>query len=241
MDKDEIIRLLKSTTNVYADESSHMDDGSTFMVLGAIWMDSETTTDFTARVKEIKVRHEIPLFREIKWTKVSQAKLDYYKELVDLFTSYAGVNYRAVIADKTKLDHERFGHTRDDFYYIMQYYLIRNIAEKCLGKIKIYLDYKDTWSGPRCHKLADYLNHTAKIKTQGILAQPIRSYESAALQLADLISGALMYANKERSEEDSSAKLSLVEYIESKLQINLKQSTQPSDEKFNIFFWEARD
>lgn len=241
MEKSDIIKLLNSTTNVYADESCHMDDGSNFMVIGAVWMDSELVRSFAQKIKEIKTKHNIPFFREIKWTKVSSAKLSYYRELVDLFACFSGVNYRAVVANKTKLDHERYGHTRDDFYYIMQYYLVRNIAEKCLGKIKIYLDYKDTWSGVRCHGLAEYLNNTGKIKSQGIVAQPIRSYESAALQLADLISGALMYANKDRTDKDSSAKLDLVRYIESKLKINLKQSTQPSEEKFNMFFWEARD
>lgn len=241
MDKVEMIRLLKSTVNVYADESSHMDDGTVFMVLGAIWMDSELTSDFTSKVKDIKTRHNISKFREIKWTKVSQAKIDYYKELIDLFVSYPGVNYRAVVADKTKLDHERFGYTRDDFYYIMQYYLIRNIAEKCFGSMKIYLDYKDTWSGVRCHKLADYLNNTKKVISQGVVAQPVRSHESFALQLADLISGAIMYANKNRSDGDSMAKLELVNYIKQKIEVDLASSTSSSAEKFNIFFWEARE
>lgn len=236
-----MIRLLKSTVNVYADESSHMDDGTVFMVLGSIWMDSGLTSDFTSKVKDIKNRHNISKFREIKWTKVSQAKIDYYKELIDLFASYSGVNYRAVVADKTKLDHERFGHTSDDFYYIMQYYLIRNIAEKCFGSMKIYLDYKDTWSGVRCHKLADYLNNTKKVISQGVVAQPVRSHESSALQLADLISGAIMYANKNRSDSDSMAKLELVDYIKQKIGVDLVSSTSLSVEKFNIFFWEARE
>lgn len=241
MDKAEMIRLLKSTINVYADESNHMDDGTVFMVLGAIWMDSELNSEFSTKVREIKARHGISKFREIKWTKVSGSKIDYYKELIDLFMSYPGINYRAVVTDKTKLDHERFGHTRDDFYYIMQYYLIRNIAEKCFGSIKIYLDYKDTWSGIKCHKLADYLNNTRNIRSQGIIAQPVRSHESSALQLADLISGAIMYANKNRSDSDSVAKLELVDYIKQKVGVDLVGSTSSSAEKFNIFFWEARD
>lgn len=240
MEKEELLKLLNTTINVYADESSHTNDGSTTMVLGATWMDSDMAQLLSGKTKLIKMRHDISTHREIKWTKVSNQKLDYYKELVDLFIDTDGLNFRAVVVDKTRLDHERFGQTSDDFYYKMQYYLIRNIAEKCLGKIKIYLDYKDTWSGKRCHKLAEYLSSTNKLHSQAISAQPVRSHEAVAIQLADLISGAVMYANKERSEGDSTAKLDLVRYIEQKTGQSLKKETPYSVEKFNLFFWEPR-
>lgn len=240
MQKDEILRLLKSTVNIYADETSHTNDGSKTMVLGATWMDSELAKTLSDKVKLIKIRHNIPSHREIKWNKVSEKKLDYYKELIDLLIDTDGINFRAVIVDKSILDHERFGQTSDDFYYKMQYYLVRNIAEKCLGRIKIYLDYKDTWSGKRCHELADYLSNTAKIHTQGIAAQPVRSHESVAIQFADLISGAVMYANKPRTDNDSASKLKLVEYIEARTGQSLTKETPYSIEKFNLFFWEPR-
>jgi len=240
MEKEDILRLLNTTVNVYADETSHTNDGSTTMVLGATWADSDTAKTLFGRIKLIKMRHNISLHREIKWTKVSSKKIDYYKELIDLFLNIDGLNFRAVIVDKTKLDHERFYQTSEDFYYKMQYYLIRNIAERCLGKIKIYLDYKDTWSGKRCNKLADYLSNTTKLHAQGISAQPIRSYESVTIQLADLISGAVMYANKERKDGDSAAKIELVRHIEERTGQSLKKETPYSVEKFNLFFWEPR-
>ncbi len=240
MDKKDLTKLLNGVTNVYADESSHTNDGSTTMVLGATWMDTETAASLSDRIKLIKLRHDISIYREIKWTKVSQNKLDYYKELIDIFFSTDGLNFRAVIVDKTKLDHTRFSQTSEDFYYKMQYYLIRNIAEKCLGKIKIYLDYKDSWSGKRCHKLAEYLSHTTNLHTQGIAAQPVRSHESVAIQLADLIAGAVMYANKDRTDLDSKAKLELVRYIEERTGQSLGSETPYSVEKFNLFFWEPR-
>lgn len=240
MEKEAIVRLLNTATNVYADESSHTNDGSITMVLGATWMDSDIAKSLLGRVKLIKARHEISPRREIKWTKVSNNKLDYYKELVDLFLTTDGINFRAVIVDKTKLDHERFNQTSEDFYYKLQYYLIRNIAAMRLGKIRIYLDYKDTWSGKRCHKLADYLSNTTRIHANGISAQPVRSYESVAIQLADLLSGAVMYANKERKDGDSVAKIELVRYIAERIGQSLDKETPYSVEKFNLFFWEPR-
>jgi hypothetical protein len=240
MEKEELIRLFETTVNIYTDESSHMDDGSTTMVLGATWMSAELAKELADKVKLIKVRNEIPVRREIKWTKVGANKLDYYKELIDLFVSTVGINFRAVVVDKSKLDHDRFNHTRDDFYYIMQYYLVRNIIEKCLGKTRIYLDYKDTWSGKRSQELSKYLSNTGKLIGKDISAQPIRSHESIALQLADLMSGAVMYANKERDDGSSVAKLELVRHIESRIGQKLNQETPYAVEKFNLFIWKSR-
>ncbi len=241
MEKEDIIKLLSTTTNVYTDESSHMDDGSKIMVLGATWMNSDIVKEFADKIKLIKSRHDIPRKREIKWTKVGTKKIDYYKDLIDLFVVTEGLNFRAVVVDKTVLELEKHGKTRDDFYYIMQYLLIRNIAEKCFGKIKIYLDYKDTWSGKKSIELADYLLHTKKIHSQGISAQPIRSYESTALQLADLMTGAVMFANKERDKADSKAKLELVQHIENRIGQSLAEGTPYNVEKFNLLFWGPRE
>jgi len=88
--------------------------------------------------------------------------------------------------------------------------------------------------------LAEYLSHTTNLHTQGIAAQPVRSHESVAIQLADLIAGAVMYANKDRTDLDSKAKLELVRYIEERTGQSLGSETPYSVEKFNLFFWEPR-
>ena len=73
----------------------------------------------------------------------------------------------------------------------MQYYLVRNIAEKSgeSNSLKLFLDYKDAWSGNRSNILAEYLNKTKRLNNKIFTAQPLRSHEVIDLQLADLITG----------------------------------------------------
>ena len=74
---------------------------------------------------------------------MSAAKLDYYKDLVDAFFLLEQVNYRAVVIDKSKIDCEAYNKTQDDFYYTMMYILVRTIAEKRYGDIRLFFETTD--------------------------------------------------------------------------------------------------
>lgn len=230
----------ESTINIYSDESNHINNGSTTMLLGAIWCDKETAKTLSNKIKLAKLNHGISNHREIKWTKVSQAKLEYYKSLIDIFTDNDQLKYRAVIVDKTTLDHEIFNQSEDDFYYKMQYYLVRNIAEKRSGPFRIFIDYKDAYSNRRCIELSRILSNKASFINKNFTTQPVASHQVNALQLADLITGAVMYANKPEAEKKSSAKKDLVDYIEKRIGQKLTIKTPAALDKFNLFFWEPR-
>lgn len=227
--------------NVYIDESRHNNDNDGgCMLLGAIWLDIEQLAVLNDAVRLIKKKHSISPRREIKWTKVSTAKLDYYREIIQLFLNLEQINYRAVIIDKSKIDYESHGKTRESFYYTMQYILVRNIAEKRLGDIRLFLDYKDAWSGKYSHELASYLNNTGSLNHKSLTAQPLRSHEVVGLQIADLITGAVMYANKPKDEQKSEAKMTLIRLLEESIEQKLTESTPYGIEKFNLLFWEPR-
>lgn len=237
----EDIEKLLSATNVYIDESGHTDDpNSNNMVLGALWVSITQLPLLTDAVRTIKKKHEIAPHREIKWTKVSRAKIEYYKDIIDAFVGIEQVNYRAIIIDKTKVDYEAHGKTRDDFYYTMQYLLVRTIAEKRFGDVRLFLDYKDAWSGKQTTKLAKYLNNTGSLHNKSLSAQPLRSHEVTGLQVADLLTGAVMYANKPEQSQDSSAKKELIEYIEDRVGQSLCAGTAYGAEKVNLLFWRPR-
>lgn len=237
---EEYLSNVLSDTSVYIDESRHVGGNDGKMLLGALWLDNAQLATLTDAVRLIKKKHEIAPRREIKWTKVSGAKLEYYKDLIRLFTELDRVNYRAVVIDKEKVDYEAYSKTQDEFYYTMQYLLVRNIAEKRLGEVRLFLDYKDAWSGKQSHKLAEYLNNTGSLHNKSLTAQPIRSHEVIGLQLADLITGAVMYANKPKDEQKSQAKLELITLIEELTGQTLTHGTPYGIEKFNLFFWEPR-
>lgn len=99
----ENIETLLSATNVYIDESGHTDDpNNNIMVLGALWLSVLQLSLFTDAIRTVKKKYDIASHREIKWTKVSSAKLDYYKELIDVFFAVEQVNYRAVVINNCR-------------------------------------------------------------------------------------------------------------------------------------------
>ena len=72
--------------NVYCDETCHLiNDGINVMVLGAIWCPQTKIKEINDRIKEIKVRNGVSEIMELKWTKISPAKIDLYKDLVNYF------------------------------------------------------------------------------------------------------------------------------------------------------------
>lgn len=226
--------------NIYSDESDHLGLYGPNIVIGALWCTPEAARILSGEVKLAKRRFGVPDAIEVKWTKVSQSQLDYYKALVDLVIDNEDVYFRSVIAPKANLDHKKYNHTPDDFYYILQYYLVRNIAGTQSSTFRIFLDHKDSWSGYRSHKLRDYLQNTALLSSKDFRVQPVRSHEVVGLQLADLLIGAVAFANRPARSGESRAKRELVDYIEQRAGQKLTLQTPPSIQKFNLFFWKPR-
>ena len=65
---------MSETLNIYCDESCHLlNDGHEVMTLGALWCPLERRREISVRLREIKVKHGIPVTTEVKWVKVSPA------------------------------------------------------------------------------------------------------------------------------------------------------------------------
>lgn len=229
----------ETAINVYSDESRHLKNQSQNLVIGGIWCESATTRSLTDKVALIKRQFDIAPRREIKWTKVSPAKLDYYKALIDMFFAEDGVYFRAIVVPTGNLQHELFNQTEDEFYYKMQYAMITNIIRKRVGDFKIFLDYKDTWSNFRSQKLASFLGNKIDFHDRSFTAQPIRSSESTPMQLADLLIGAVAYAANETRPKGPKAEL--VQKIESLSGQKLNQQSPFGVDKFNIFIWHPQE
>lgn len=225
--------------NIYCDESCHLEhDGEKYMVLGGIICEKNHRKIIRNNIIEIKRKHNLKEKAEIKWNKVSPSKLAYYKELVDYFFESDLLRFRAMIIDKTQINHKKFNQTHDDWYYKMYYELLKNLAEPKANNY-IYLDIKDTKSARKVEGVKNYLN----IKMNEYEYEPIKhiqsinSQESSIMQLADLFIGAIGYRNREIFNKDSSssAKAELMNYIISKSGYSLLKSTWLSEKKFNLF------
>lgn len=130
--------------NVYCDESCHLEhDGQQAMVLGGVWCPESKRQEISQRIREIKVKHGLGKDFEIKWTKVSKSKLDFYMDIIDYFFDDDDFHFRGLIVpDKTKLNHDAWEQTHDEWYYKMYFNMLKVIFDP-QAKYRVYLDIKE--------------------------------------------------------------------------------------------------
>jgi hypothetical protein len=224
--------------HVYCDESCHLEhDQASAMVLGAVWCPATHRAMLARKVKAIKKAYGLPPGIEIKWVKVSPAKLDFYRALLDLFFDEAMLHFRAlVVPEKQLLNHGRLSQSHDEFYYKM-WYLLLNPMLNPDHRYRIFLDIKDTQGQAKITKLHDVLcnaNHDFDRELiQSI--ELVHSHDVLLLQLADLLIGAIAYAH--RGLQDSPAKQALVAHIRERSGLSLARSSLLRADKFNLFVW----
>jgi hypothetical protein len=228
--------------NVYCDESCHLQhDLQTAMVVGAVWCPTAKAHEVAERIREIKEKHGLARWFEVKWTKVSPAKLDLYVDLIDYFFDDDDLRFRAVIIpDKTKLRHDEFGQDHDTFYYKTYYMMLRAILSPD-ERYTIYLDIKDSRSHAKEQKLRDVLCNALYDRDRNVIQklQSVRSHEVEQIQLADLLIGAVSFVNRQDLGR-SAAKRTLVERIRKRSGYRLTLSTLMRSEKVNLFRWQAQ-
>lgn len=232
---------MPETFCVYCDESCHLErDGQPAMVLGALWFSLDKTQEVSDRLREIKTDHRLPAHFEFKWTKVSPAKVSFYRSILDYFFDDDDLHFRAIVAPKLSLRHDDFGQDHDTWYYKMYFDLLKFVLAPD-RRYRIYLDIKDTRGGAKVRMLHQVLAHSVYDFDRKIIerVQTVRSHEVAPLQLADLLVGAVSFANRPTGQ--SSAKRALVQRVRERSGYALTRSTLLGERKLNIFCWTPRE
>lgn len=224
--------------NIYCDESCHLEhDHQPIMILGAISCLLEKTPFIAKRIREIKQKHHLHPHFEIKWTKVSPAKIAFYLDIVDYFFDNDELAFRALIVKKKdQLTHYDFDQDHDLWYYKMYFVMLKAILDP-EAHYRIYLDIKDTCGGEKIRKLHDVLSNNLYDFSKEIVEriQLVRSDEIEILQVCDLLIGAVSYIN--RALSTSEAKLQLIERICERSGYSLLRSTLLKEHKLNLFVW----
>ncbi len=243
---------MREIVNIYCDESCHLqNDGEAVMAIGAVYCPASKKNKIFERLFELKQKHDlIPkhkknekdnrTYYELKWNKVSKSKLDYYKDVVNYFFDDDDLHFRTlIVANKAKIDYEKFNHTHDTFYYKMYFGMLKAILNPELAHY-IYIDIKDTRSKDKVHKLEQVLRNDKYDYAKEIIkqVQQVRSNEVEMIQLTDLLVGALAYIN--RGKNDSKPKNDLIQLIKHRSKYSLTKSTLLRESKFNIFIWEPQ-
>jgi hypothetical protein len=106
------------------------------------------------------------------------------------------------------------------------------------SRYRIYLDIKDTQGTSKVEQLHEVLSNNMYDFRREIIekVQTVRSHQVEQLQLADLLIGAIAYAN--RDLHTSQAKLEVVKRFRERSGYRLTSKTLFREDKVNLFVWQ---
>ena len=221
--------------NIYCDESCHLlNENCKTMVVSCLRAPKNKVKKISDDIIALKKKHKIWKYAEVKWSKVSENKENFYFELLEYFFNNNDLKFRACIIDKNKLNHPAFEQNHNIFYYKMIYHLVDYILENNKS-YNIYADKKDN-----SYSSKKQLIITKKFLQshcyQTIKLQNMTSYKSQIMQLNDFLQGIVCYYNRHLYLESnaSRAKLNLIKLIQTK---GIKLDITNYNDKFNLFFW----
>lgn len=222
------------TFNFYCDESTHLEkDGQPYMIIGYVSSPYHLLKMHNQNIREMKIKHFFS--GEMKWSALSKSQYPFYNELIDYFFSNSSLQFRAIIIDKSKMNHDKFQQTHDDFYDKMYYQLLNKKIHN-EHTYNIYIDIKDSYSYLKARNLKSYLERDYNNIRN---LQVIKSYESELLQLADVLIGAINY--RIRGFNKVTSKNNIIEKIERHCGRPLTQRTPKDENKFNLFYIDLKD
>jgi len=224
--------------HIYCDESCHLlADRQKAMVLGGVWCPAGKVAEHHRMIAQLKAKHGMPPFFEMKWNSTSPYKLALYTEVIEYFFNALALGFRAwVVPDKAILQHREFGQTHDEWYYKMYFYLLRNMIDPS-RRHRVFIDLKDTRGRMKLRKLHEVLSAANYDFSRDIIAdmQHVHSHDVGLMQLADLLIGAVSYHT--RGLAGNAAKECLVKLIKDRTGLSLSRNTLPSAKKFNLCVW----
>ena len=227
--------------NVYCDESCHLvSNDSKYMLIGAVYCPKSKVKKVNEYIEHLKENYNISNKIELKWNKIDKKTEKLYLDIINYFFNNDDLEFRVIVIDKTKLDHEKYDQTENEFYHKTYYEMLKYIIIPG-NSYNIYPDIKDTNSYYYHQVMLDYLRIKMQDTNKKTIkkVQPIRSYEAPILQINDILIGALSYYYRNLSK--NSVKLNIINEIKKLYQNDFDTSSYYSNTKFNIFIWRSRD
>ena len=227
--------------NVYCDESCHLvSNDSKYMLIGAVYCPKNKVKKVNEYIEHLKENYNISNKIELKWNKIDKKTEKLYLDIINYFFNNDDLKFRVMVIDKTKLDHEKYNQTENEFYHKAYYEMLKYIIIPG-NSYNIYPDIKDTNSYYYHQVMLDYLRIKMQDTNKRTIrkVQPIRSYEAPILQINDILIGALSYHYRNLSK--NSVKLNIISEIRKLYQNDLNETSYCSNTKFNIFMWRSRD
>jgi hypothetical protein len=189
-----------SFRDAFFDESSHVDHR--FLVIGTITLPQLQTAGFEQHLMARRLPELANPASEMKWQKVSRAKLSAYMRVVDSFFAgsefRAGVHFHALIVDTTQQRHRAFNHGDREVGFSKEIYQLSLKLGRLYRRelFHLYLDHRDTSQQPE--KVRTMLNFglTNKGDTRDWPYRRMqfrKSHLTPIIQLTDVLTGAIAF------------------------------------------------
>ena len=227
--------------NIYCDESCHLlHELEKTMIVSCTFCPKSEVKKISEDIRNLKRKHKIWRYAEIKWTKVSKSKEQFYFDLLEYFLKNKNICFRTIkIPDKTILKHDNFvGQNHNSWYYKMIYILVKYII-KPEYNYNIYIDKKENSFESRV-ALQTVKKILEKHFCKEFSMQNILSHESELMQLNDFLQGIVSYYNRKDHIQGTlnKTKINLINYFISETKIDLAKLN--NNKKYNIFIWRPR-
>lgn len=215
----------ESCLEAFFDKSAHK-----YIAIGGIWLPAEERNELKKNIQRIKT--EFNIHGEFKWNKLSPIYFDFYKALVDYFFAADYLRFRVIVIESEKVDNIYFNNADNELSFYKFYYQLIHHWILDLNTYNIFLDYKVNRNKGRLKELQKILiNANLNSKIENV--QGLHSEQSVGIQLADLLTG--IVSSKFNNINTSSAKLKLIQHIESVYLKKYIAHTSKREEKFNVF------
>lgn len=221
---------------IYCDESrqdllTSSKPTAVYTLIGSLWMTKEIRLYLTGRTLALREEHNV--WGEIKWSKVSPSKIEFYKDLIDLFFESQKMPYfRCILIESDKVDNDKYNSGDCElgfykFYYQVLYHWIYTNPINC----RVFCDIKENRDKNRLKTFHRILQYTSNGRVEAV--QALRSSDTPMLQFCDFLLG-MASARLNESVIQGSAKFALIEYFEKQLGMKISP-TNRNVRKYNVF------
>lgn len=220
---------------IYCDEShpelfTSKKPTADYLMIGSLWLPAHLRDEIKKKIWQL--RQQYGIWGEIKWRKVSNTSLDFYKALIDLYESYGEqLRFRCVAVDHKQFN-ENWCQGDNELGFYKFYYQVLHHWILDFNHYRVFCDVKTNRDLTRLHVLKDCLNN-ANITAKVLDIQALPSHQLVLIQLSDLLLG-VASARLNNTLHDNSPKSQLVNHLEQKLNRRIA-ATNRGENKFNVF------
>lgn len=230
---------------IFCDESRQSKDR--FMILGGIILPQENIDEFNSTMEAFRTKHN--MHAELKWSKVSNQKINEYKAFVDYFFALNNtdkIHFHSLIIDNHKVNHKKYNKGNKElgfykFYYQLLLHSFGKEYSKHNARLIVTLDHRTT--SYKLSTLLLVLNKGIKKRynidySPFVSVEPKDSKKSQLLQINDIIIGAVGFQKNgyHLLSNSKKAKIELAQYIADKAGLNdLLENTWREQKRFTIW------